>query len=197
MTLPRRRRWLVALGILGAIITLMVAAAIPVYVRPQVEPLRPADVILVLGGHSFERYEYALELASEGYAPAVLVSAPSTTDPYTDPDANPDSDNDGDRIAALCQQRHSVTVICFQPDPDTTRGEARELGDQAAAHGWNSAIVVTMTPQISRARYIIGRCFDGQLTMVSSPEHISLPYWTWSFIYQTAGFVTASLQDGC
>lgn len=197
--MKRRVRGRLSWTLAGSVFVLALAVIIgaPFYIRPQTEPLQPADVIMVLGGHGFDRYEYGLQLANEGYASTVLLSAPGPDDPNTDPQASPDADNDGDRLADLCQRSYSFTVICFQPDPATTRGEARELRDESAAHGWTTAIVVTMTPHLSRARYIIDRCFTGDLKMVASPKQISPVYWAWSYLYQTGGFVRASLQDGC
>ena len=43
---------------------LLIAAVIsglPVYVRPQVDPLRHADAILVLGGEGFSRYPFGID----------------------------------------------------------------------------------------------------------------------------------------
>ena len=58
-------------------------------------------------------------------------------------------------------------------------------------------IVVTFTPHISRARFILQRCFDGELIMVASPTHISLLDWPVEYVYQTAGYVRAALHRGC
>ena len=58
-------------------------------------------------------------------------------------------------------------------------------------------IIVAFTPHISRAPFILQRCFDGELTMVASPTHISLLDWMFEYVYQTAGYVRAALQPGC
>ena len=53
------------------------AAGYPVFVRPQTDPLRRADAILVVGcADPLPRYRYAFELASQGWAPTLLVSDP-------------------------------------------------------------------------------------------------------------------------
>lgn len=58
-------------------------------------------------------------------------------------------------------------------------------------------IVVTFRPHISRARYILEQCFDGNLVMIESPEHIAWYRWVYEFGYQTVGYARAALQSGC
>jgi hypothetical protein len=166
---------------------LLIAAVIgglPVYVRPQIDPLRHADAILILGGTGRSRYTFGLDLASEGWAPKVVVS-----DPYW-PDET--------WLTDYCAVPHpGLDLLCFFPDPPTTTGEARELRRLAAQYGWRTVIVVTFRPHISRARFILEQCFDGDLVMVASPAHISLPSWAFEYVYQTAGYLREVLQPGC
>jgi uncharacterized SAM-binding protein YcdF (DUF218 family) len=145
-------------------LAVLVAGGFPIYVAPQVDPLRKADAIFVLGGTGYERYPCALELALQGLAPRVVVS-------------NPEGEHDV-WLTDLCEhQRYGFTVTCFQPEPATTAGEARELRRLAAAEGWRDVIVVTFRPHVSRARYILEHCFDGQLIMEDSPLDPSLEDW--------------------
>ena len=67
----------------------------------------------------------------------------------------------------------------------------------AAQYGWRTVIVVTFRPHISRARFILEHCFDGELVMVASPAHISLLSWAYQYVYQTAGYLRAALQPEC
>lgn len=165
---------------------LLIAAVIgglPVYVGPQVDPLRHADAILVLGGHGFRRYPFGIDLGMRGWAPKVVLS-------------NPGADNEW--LTQACNApRSGIEVVCFEPDPPTTLGEGRELHRLAERYGWRSVIVVTFTPHISRARFILQRCFNGELIMVASPTHMSLLDWVFEYAYQTAGYVRAVLQPGC
>lgn len=157
---------------------------LPVYAFPQIDPLRPADAIFVLGGNGYERYPYALELALQGFAPRVVVSNPAGEQDIW--------------LTDLCKnQRYTFEVSCFNPNPATTRGEAQELHRLAAAHGWHTVIVVTFRPHISRARYMVQKCFDGNLIMTESPADLSVEYWMWTYVYQTAGYIRAALQPGC
>ena len=171
----------------GLLILVMVlaAAGYPVYVRPQIDQPRPADAILVLGGTaSAQRYLTGLELAEQGLAPTVVLSNPyRPSDPVLD---------------GLCTQTQSrFTVECFAPEPRTTLGEGRELRRMAAENGWRTVIVVTSTPHVSRARYIIGKCFHGELVMVATPPRLSLPGWAWLYMYHSAGYVKSWLQGIC
>lgn len=157
---------------------------VPVYVRPQVDPLQPADAILILGGADSRRYSFGLELGAAGWAPTVVLS-----NPYGAKD---------EWLTELCATpQTNFELDCFVPDPPTTRGEAQELHRLAAQHQWHRVIVVTYTLHISRARYIVGHCFDGELTMVASPTDLSLPEWAFGYAYQTAGFLKAIAQQGC
>ena len=179
----RRRSRLAVL--LAAVLVLLAAAGYPVYVRPQVDELRKADAIVVLGGsHSGDRYRMGVELAHAGWAPTLLMSNPfAHKDKFVD---------------KLCQTpQPRIDVECFAPDPRTTLGEGREIGRLAAERGWRTVIVVTSVTHISRARYIIEKCYDGALVMAASPTHMGPIGWAAMYIYQTAGYLKAFIQGPC
>lgn len=182
-TAPPRRWRRTALLTVFLILLAIIAVGGPVYVQPQTDPIRPADAIFVLGGASYERYAYGIDLALLGYAPHLLLSNPNSQDLW---------------ISDLCtHQRYPFDITCADPDPRTTRGEARELARIAEENNWHSVIVVTFTPHISRARYILERCYDGELIMTESPSVKGLAYWINNYIYQTAGYIRAAIQRGC
>lgn len=166
------------------LLTAAVIAGLPVYARPQIEPPRPADAIFILGGADYSRYPFGMDLGAQGWARNVVISNPhGTNDPW---------------LTDFCgTARPDFKLYCFQPDPPTTKGEGRELRRLAAQHGWRTIIVVTFRPHISRARYVLERCFDGELVMVPSPAHMSAPKWVFEYGYQTAGYLRAVLQPGC
>jgi hypothetical protein len=144
-----------------------------VYVRPQIDQLRHADAILILSRPYHRRYPFGFDLAGQGWAPNLVVSNPSGA-------ANPE-------LTDYCAAPHPEFVVhCFVPDPPTTNGEARQLRRLASQHGWRTVIVVTFRPHISRARFILGQCFDGDLVMVASPAHISGLRRAFEYLYQTA-----------
>jgi hypothetical protein len=180
----RRRRFRRVLVSFCLVLIGTVVAGVPVYVRPQTDRLRHADAILILGGPDYHRYTFGLDLGSQGWAPNVVVSNPiGADDPWLT------------RFCAAPQTRYELH--CFTPDPETTKGEGRELRRLASQHGWRTVIVVTLLPHISRARFILEQCFDGELVMVPIPVHLSVPIWAFHYVYQTAGYVRALFQPGC
>ena len=96
-----------------------------------------------------------------------------------------------------CRGHFDFVVDCYVPRPWTTRGEAEEIERRAKAEGWHHIIVVTFTPHVSRARYIVSKCFKGELTMVASPSPSGLPFWVWMYIRQSAGYLRALTEWGC
>jgi uncharacterized SAM-binding protein YcdF (DUF218 family) len=172
------------LVLLACMLLVAAAAGIPVYVRPQVDQLRHADAVVVLSGPHHSRYPFGVELAEQGWAPNLVVSNPHPRDdsPLTD----------------FCAAPHPrVTVYCFDPEPATTKGEGRQLRRLASEHGWRTLIVVTFRPHVSRARFIVGQCFDGDVMMAASPDRISVARWAFEYLYQTAGYLRAVAQPGC
>lgn len=171
-------RWLVAAVLLAVVLGI---AGYPVYVRPQVDTLRKADAILVVGGADpVPRYRYAFELARQGWAPHLVVSDP-----------------DREMTAACAAQYSGFTVECFVPDPRSTLGEARELRLLADEKHWRTVIVVAYPPHISRARYIMGKCFGGQLIMSAGPIQLSFLEWAWMYFYQSAGYLKSLIGGAC
>jgi len=171
-------------AVLVCLLCIAAAAGVPVYVRPQIDQLRHADAILILSGPYHRRYPFGFGLAEQGWAPNLVISNPSGAYDRS--------------LTDYCAAPHpKFAVHCFVPDPTTTKGEARELRRLASQYGWHTIIVVTFRPHISRARFILQLCFDGDLVMVANPAPISGPRWAFEYLYQTAGYARAVLQPGC
>ncbi len=175
----RHRITWVLLGLI-AVLSVAVGALWPVYVDPRVDRPARADAILVLGGAHDGREQLGLRLAHDGYAPRVLFS-----DPYEHSAV----------MNRICHSRYSFQVSCFDPSPRTTRGEGRELAALARANNWHRVLVVTFTPHISRARYILEKCWGGELLFLDPAPHLSVARWAWDYAYQSAGFVKAFFED--
>ncbi|WP_306364757.1 YdcF family protein [Nocardia sp. CC227C] len=173
------RRTVTAIALLCAAVV-YVGALWPVFVRPRVDTPRPADAILVLGGAHDGREELGLGLAHDGVAPLVLISDPYEHSPL---------------VNRICHGGYSFAVECFDPEPRTTRGEGRYLAERARAEGWRRVIVVTFTPHISRTRYILGKCWDGELLVVDARPRIGPLRWMYQYAYQTAGYLKAFAED--
>ena len=113
-----------------------------------------ADAIVVFGGDG-DRFGEAVTLAQAGYASTLVVSI----------DKYPGSPCD--QGASTYGLSSSIELICFLPDPFTTRGEARYLADLSNQRGWSHVIVVTNTAQATRAKIRIDRCWGGDLDFIS------------------------------
>ena len=68
------------------------------------------------------------------------------------------------------------------PDPATTQGEAEFIGRLARNYHWQSIAVVAITPQDSRARLRVERCFAGRVYMVGAP--IRMATWPYQIAYE-------------
>ena len=90
-----------------------------------------------------------------------------------------------------------VHVICFIPNPETTQGEARAVTGLANTHNWHRIIVVSGTPQTTRARLRFARCYHGTLLFDPvSPGGISS--WVHNDIYEWGALAKAlTIQRGC
>ena len=150
---------------------------------PTEDAVGHANAIVVLSGSKHERLDRGLELARQGVAPVLVIS--NGYDP-SQPGA-----------PQLCHHgAPGFHVICFTPDPDSTRGEAEAVGRLARTHAWKRVLVVTSRFHVTRARMLFDRCLDGDVDAVG----VTYP-WT-SIPYAIAGewFKTIrafTIQRGC
>ncbi|OJY39707.1 MAG: hypothetical protein BGP03_03425 [Pseudonocardia sp. 73-21] len=82
-----------------------------------------------------------------------------------------------------------VTVMCFHPDPGTTRGEAEYIGRTAEQLHWRSVVLITTPDQALRARLRTTRCFPGPVYVATTP--LPLAEWPVAVVYQWSAFVKA------
>jgi uncharacterized SAM-binding protein YcdF (DUF218 family) len=136
------------------------------------------DAIVVLGGPG-DRLGKGLELADQDRAPVLAISEGLEVPP------------------SLCRpSSQAPRVICFQPDPLTTQGEAQAAARLARQYGWRSIVLVTTPDQDTRARIRFERCFDGGLYVVTTPLPAS--QWIYQIAYQWAATVKALVvQRSC
>jgi hypothetical protein len=159
-----------------------------VIVKPHVDGLTHVDAVIVLGPPNANgRLVLARQMVADGIADNLIIST-STPDHYY---------SGQPCVRGYLPEAPTVHVICFVPQPATTRGEAMELGRVAASHGWTRIIVVTSTYHVSRARLILKRCFAGKLYVVAAHTGITKAEWAYQFFYQTGGFIRAALHRGC
>ncbi|WP_431233326.1 YdcF family protein [Mycolicibacterium psychrotolerans] len=143
------------------------------FTRPHGDPLSKADAIVVLGGDNDGRWEYGLNLARQGYASTVLLS-----NAYSDRPADL-----SEFRQACASSTGTITVLCFIPDPFTTRGEAMYVARLAEQHNWSRVIVVSWNYHMVRARYVFHQCFTGDVIMRPVPRSYDFAPWRWAVLY--------------
>ena|SRR5215813_8364055 len=156
---PRRWRFLIAAAAL--LVAVLGAATARLFVWPERGMPGHVDAIVMLNGPG-DRLPTALSLAWAHRAPVVVISRGS---PYWA------------RGSGCAPQIPGVRVICFGPDPATTRGEAEFTGRLARQYHWHSIVLVTTTPQDTRARLRVQRCFPGSIYVMTAP----LPAYEWPY----------------
>jgi uncharacterized SAM-binding protein YcdF (DUF218 family) len=137
-------------------------------------PARVSAIVLLAGPG--DRLPVALALAREHRAPVLVVS--QGWQGYGGPCPAP--------VAG-------VKLICFEPDPGTTRGEAEALGKLAKQFRWSSVVLVTTRTQDSRARIIAERCFAGSTYVVTAP--LPLSSWPYQIAYGWGALFKALFVD--
>ena len=143
------RRFLVV-----ALAAWLVATAF-LFVWPRQDSPERADAVVVLSGSRKHRLPRALELMRSRVAPTLVISGGRLRGWH---EAN-----------RLCDgERARFRVICFEPDPDSTQGEAEETARLAKRRGWDSLVVVTSHFHVTRARMLFARCFDGDVDAVGA-----------------------------
>ena len=171
MTRARRRLFAAAAAVLLAFGV--------VTARLFVWPARgmPASVsaIVMLAGPG-DRLPVALRLARQHRAPVLVVSR--GWQGYAGPCPAPAA---------------GVKLICFDPNPGTTRGEAEFVGQLAKRYHWRSVVLVATAAQDTRARIITGRCFSGPVYLVTAS--LPLDNWPYQLAYQWAALAKALVLD--
>jgi hypothetical protein len=174
----RAKRWRRALLALALIIVAFCAATARLFIWPaQGMPPRVSAIVMLDGPGS--ALDVAVRMAAQHRAPYLVVSqgTPASRDPCP-------------------RQVRGVTLICFNPVPATTRGEAQFVGRLAGKYHWQSIAVVTITPQASRARLRVQRCFAGQVYSVTAP--LTRSSWPYQIAYEWAALMKALVvQRGC
>ena len=155
--LRRIRRWFLAAAIGLALLFCIVTARLLVW-PAQGMPAR-VDAIVMLAGPG-DRLPVALKLAREHRAPVLVVSQGQHGYGGPCPPLTP-----------------GVKLICFDPNPGDTRGEAEFVGRLAKQYHWSSLVLVTTSTQDTRARILMSRCFDGSSYVITA----SLPLGSWPY----------------
>ena len=154
---PSSARWR-ALKLLFALLVAVVLAAVTAYlfVWPGEDDVDTrADAVVVLAGGQDNRQPEGERLVYAG-APTLVISDGNT--------------KGWDEANRLCE---SGEAVCSDPGPYSTQGEARWIAAEAERQGWDSLVVVTSSYHVRRARVIVERCFDGELSVVGSDPSVA------------------------
>jgi uncharacterized SAM-binding protein YcdF (DUF218 family) len=148
------RFWRRALvGVLVLVLAFAVATARIIVWPARGMPSR-VDAIVMLAGPG-NRLPVALRLAAERRAPVLVVSLGHLG--YGGP-------------CPAASSAPEVKIICFDPDPADTRGEAEFAARLARRYGWRSVVLVTIAQQATRARIMIRRCYSGSVYVVTASQ---------------------------
>jgi len=165
---------------LGALVVVFAVASAFLFVWPPRGMPARVSAIVVLGGVG-DRIPFALRLAAGHRAPVMVVS---TSTPMRT------------GSTACVPPVRGVTIICFNPDPQTTRGEAEFAGRMAQRYHWTSLAIVAIAPQDLRARLRFGRCLGAKVYVVTAP--LPLTDWPYEIAYEWgATFKALVLQRSC
>lgn len=177
-----RGRLAVRLVVFGVVLAVVAALALGAsVVWPRTDPPGRADAVVVLSGDHGERLARAKELLAGGVAPTlVLVGTPDSVE-------NLD----------MCAGRTALDVVCLRPEPDNTRTEAAATAELARSRNWETLVVVTSTPHVTRARLLFDRCFDGALRVVGAELRTGAAAVLKARVHEWFGLVHAHLFRGC
>ena len=150
----RRKRWRYVVAAFLVILVAFGAATAHWFVWPPQQKMPShVDAIVMLNGQG-DRLDTALDLAWAQRAPMIVISRGSKYWGH----------------GSVCAPKMpNVKVICFDPNPPTTRGEAEFAGRLATRYHWHSIVVVATTQQDTVARIRVSRCFSGKIYMVNAP----------------------------
>nr|WP_146081283.1 YdcF family protein [Pseudoclavibacter sp. RFBI5] len=176
-------------GVALALLVVVIAAGLPLFVFPSTDEPREIDAIIVLGPPREARIQAAQQLAADGYSDTVVIAV----DDYgIDSAINiPACEVGADHASTAPVTR------CLIPEPFTTAGEALMVKRLAAAEGWESVMIVTSVTHISRARMIFTDCLGGGVLATDDGVGIGDSNWAWQYLYQSGAFIKALVAPTC
>jgi len=156
--------------LIGALVVVLAAATLFLFVLVQSDSPRRADVIVVLSGDR-ARFATGLRLFHEHVAPTLLISRDSR--PWR-------------AVDALCGHRG---IKCFHASPYSTEGEAQTVGRLSRGRGWDRIVVVTSRYHLRRARMLFERCLHRRPQVVAARttflDYVDVVPWEWGkLVYQ-------------
>jgi hypothetical protein len=171
----RRRRRIVVIATIAAVFLAFCGLTARLFIFPASGMPARVDAIVMMAGPG-NRYSTALNLAYQHRARVLVISTGNDHGP-------------GGPIGPCGPPVPGVRVICFNPSPDTTQGEAEYAARLARQYHWHSIALVPITPQDSRARLRMERCFGGHVYVMPAP--IRLRLWPYELAYEWGATIKA------
>lgn len=165
----RVRRWVLVAGMALIVSFGLVTARLFIWPTEGM-PARVSAIVMLAGPG--DRLPLALQLAREHRAPMLVVSQGQHG--YSGPCPSPVP---------------GVKLICFDPNPGDTRGEAEFTGRLARLYHWRSVVLVTTRAQDTRARIVVARCFGGSIYVETAS--LQLSSWPYQIAYGWGALVKA------
>jgi uncharacterized SAM-binding protein YcdF (DUF218 family) len=162
----------VAAAVAVALFSILTAV---LFVFPAKGPSAHADVVVVLDDGVGVRRAKAIQAVTAGVASNLVIS------------------HHADRPQDCPANIASVTVVCFSPTDDSTKGEASAFARIAKEHGWTSLIFVTDPPHVTRSKWLISRCFAGNIGAITTK--VSNLDWPIRVVYEWAALSKAVLTE--
>jgi hypothetical protein len=174
----RRKRRMAVIGTITAVVLAFCGLTARLFIFPASGMPAHVDAIVMMAGPG-NRYSTALNLADQHRALVLVIS--------TGNDHGPGGPSGP---AGPCGPPvPGVRVICFNPSPDTTQGEAEYAARLARQYHWHSIALVTITSQDSRARLRMERCYSGHVYVMPAP--IRLRLWPYELAYEWGATIKA------
>jgi uncharacterized SAM-binding protein YcdF (DUF218 family) len=152
---------------LAALVVAWLVATALLFVWPSSADPGKADAVVVLSGGRDTRLDPALRLMQRDVAPVLVISGAAF-------------DTRWKKARNLCAHgARGFRVLCFNPNPYSTRGEARQIARLAEQHGWQRIDVVTSRYHIFRARLVIERCYHRRLAMIGTDYPLRTAVTSW------------------
>lgn len=187
-----RRRWPTRVAVVLALaLVAWLAVCWVVLEHPRTEEPSRSDALLVLGPPDPQRMALARNLMQRDIAPVMVIATPAPRPDHSPAMIRYYRDQD------FCSSRADYEIICFEPNPSTTQGEAMKLRELANERGWDTVTAVTFEQHVPRARMILERCYQGELRMTAIDYQFTALRTLGQYVYQSGGFVKAWLTPGC
>ena len=142
------------------------------------------QAVIALSGDT-ARLDRALELMDTGVAPVLIISAGEMrTDPRS---VNLCADAAGSGAA-------DYEVLCPDPVPTKTRGEAKTISAIVAERGWTKVAVVTSGYHLTRSRVLFRHCSEVEIVPVASAKpDFEVAEWWDTLVHEWGGLAQALL----